>query len=87
MAEEQIKHCNNCVFIGIYHCWHPDTDMYAKQKSFSDEEGKDCSYWKEGGLRPILMEGYSNCSRCNKSVPLDELTNAGKGISYCKECI
>lgn len=83
---EEIKHCNNCVFIGIYHCFHPNGD-YGMRKSFSEEEGKDCPKWRQGESRPILEEGKSTCSKCGKSVPLDELTNAGKGISHCKECV
>lgn len=83
--EEIKKHCNTCTFIGIYHCFHPNGD-YGMKKSFSEEKGLDCKNWRQGEPRPILVEGYSNCSKCGKSVPLDELTNAGKGISYCKDC-
>ena len=81
-----MKHCNNCVFIGIYHCFHPNGD-YAKKKSFSDEEGKDCSLWRQGAERPKLEEYTGICSKCGKIVKVTELKNAGKGISHCKECI
>lgn len=84
---EEIKHCNNCVFIGIYHCFHPNADSYAKKKSFSDDEGKDCPLWRQGEKRPKLEEYTGICSKCGKTVPVTELTGSGKGISYCKECI
>jgi hypothetical protein len=84
--KEEIKHCNNCVFIGIYHCFHPNGD-YGKKKSFSEEEGLNCKLWQQGLERPKLEEYTGFCSKCGKLFPVNELTNQGKGISLCKECI
>jgi len=81
-----MQHCNNCVFIGIWHCFHPNGD-YGKKKSFSDDEGKDCRLWRQGEVRPKIDDMMGYCSKCGKDVPILELKNSGKGLSYCKECV
>ncbi|HRZ18578.1 MAG TPA: hypothetical protein P5136_00810 [Methanofastidiosum sp.] len=79
-----MKHCNNCWFIGIWKCWHPQN--FNKEMPFTEEAGLDCPLWREGKPRPQLDDTKGFCSKCGREVNLRDLVNGGKGISYCSKC-